>query len=167
MRGGNAVRDGGGAVAGDGLEEIMAELSERKEVNGGRAILGWDVAVDRAAWLRFRYAFWGGFAAWALLHLSPLDGSRHMPATFGDAMWLVITAVLAGLARLACWAGGGGAKGHARGCATTGWRHSASRRRLRRLSLRQHLPPGQQRPAGVCAVKRWRDCGAWQPILPL
>jgi hypothetical protein len=76
----------------------MAELSERKEVSGGRAILGWDVAVDRAAWLRFRYAFWGGFAAWALLHLSPLDGSRHMPATFGEAVWLVITAVLAGLA---------------------------------------------------------------------
>jgi hypothetical protein len=98
MRSGNAVRHGHGAVAGDGLEEIMAELSERKEVSGGRAILGWDVAVDRAAWLRFRYAFWGGFAAWALLHLSPLDGSRHMPATFGDAMWLVITAVLAGLA---------------------------------------------------------------------
>jgi hypothetical protein len=98
MRGGNAVRHGDGAVVGDGLEEMMAELSERKEVSGGRAILGWDVAVDRAAWLRFRYAFWGGFAAWALLHLSPLDGSRHMPATFGEAMWLVVTAVLAGLA---------------------------------------------------------------------
>lgn len=60
--------------------------------------VGWRDAVPNYAGLVFRYGFVFGFGLWSLAWLFPRHGQPNLPGSFGEAVWLVLTAVMAGMA---------------------------------------------------------------------